>query len=213
MSQQKQSTTEQKQAKNDSNFLQGCLGCLGVSVVLIIGFMIFIIWISKEDNGKPVVNQQPKQTAETQNMNTGNNTEQKVRGVIVDVVGKKNNLSGERIISLQVNNHVGTATEGDKIVIATLLADDAGGSTKSRMQFQAIDMFKKLFTMSEIEEVTIIWQFPLVDTYGKAENKPVMKITIVKATATKINWENFDRNNFKKVANAYFEHTALQNDK
>jgi hypothetical protein len=206
-------SNETKKKENSTSTLQGCLGCFGVSAVLLL-VAIFIVALVSNNNDQPTVAQQPARPTAISNVaKPGTASEQNVNGIITKAVGKKNNLGGDRVISLKVNDHMGTAKADDKIMIATLLADDAGSSTKSRMQYQAIDLFKELFSMSEIEEVTLIWQFPLVDAYGKVENSPVMKITVEKATASKINWENFNRNNFGNVANAYYEHPAIQNDK
>lgn len=175
---------------------------------------IFIVALVSNDRGQQTVAQQAaRPTAVSSAAKPVAASEQNVNGIITKTVGKKNNLGGDRVISLQVNDHMGTAKADDKIIIVTLLADDAGSSTKSRMQYQAIDLFKNLFAINETEEVTLIWQLPLVDSYGKAENKPVMKLTLDKLNASKINWENFNRNNFGKVANAYYEHPAIQNDK
>ncbi|WP_127585099.1 hypothetical protein [Paenibacillus koleovorans] len=203
-----------KSPSKSSNALQGCIGCLGFGIVLlIVGVFVASLFSMNEDD--PTVSPQPtmpRVAGTTSIAKQDNLVEQQVRTVISKTAGTKSSVGGERIMSLQVNEHQGTTRPDDHIVVATLLADNAGGSTKSRMQFQSMDVFKQLFAMSTMEEVTIIWQLPLVDTYGKVENKPVMKITIDRTTAAKINWDNFNRNNFSQVANGYFEHATLQND-
>jgi hypothetical protein len=212
MSQQPTKTNENSPSKS-SNALQGCIGCLGFGIVpLIVGVFVASLFSMNEDDQTVSPQSTIPQAAGTSIAKQDSPVDQQVRTVIEKAAGTRSSVGGERFMSLQVNEHQGTTRPDDHIVVATLLADNAGGSTKSRMQFQSIDVFKQLFAMNTMEEVTLIWQLPLVHTYGKAENKPVMKITINRATAVKINWDNFNRNNFSQVANTFFEHTILQND-
>ncbi len=50
---------------------------------------------------------------------------------------------------------------------------------------------------------------PLVDVYGNEQDQIVLIIVLHKSEISKINWVNFDYNNFEKVAITYFEHSVL----
>ncbi len=117
-----------------------------------------------------------------------------------------------KIIDLQVNDHAGTLKDGDKIVIATLHGNDnlSNKMMKGGMQLESIKVFKALFVMPDVEEVALLWQFPTTDSGGNSSLNTVLKITITKTTANKINWSEFDKDNFVKLADSYWELPSLR---
>ena len=117
----------------------------------------------------------------------------------------------KRIIELQVNDNMGTDDTNDKIVIAKLYADDAlsNNSMRKKILMNSKDVFETLFKRKEISEVVLMWQFSLVDAYGKESVDTILKVGLDRETENKINWKNFDYNNFELVATQYYTHPAL----
>lgn len=196
----------QKGGKKSKNFFQGCLGCLGIIVLLSIAITALAIIFS-------VLDDTPKQQKKMVEGNSQqvDNVQTQVRQAIVDTLGETANTGEPKIIELQVNDHLGTANEKDKIVVATLHANEnlTNNMTKGGILLDSTNILKKLFTINKVQEVTLIWQLPLVDAYGNRKTEPVLKITMDKEKAAKINWANFDRNNLEVVANTYWEHPVL----
>lgn len=84
--------------------------------------------------------------------------------------------------------------------------------TKLNMLFEAKTIFEKSLTCKNIHEInmlTIQFALPLTDIYGKTSDNIVLSICMDTKVLEKINWSNFDQNNFKKVAAQYLEHPAL----
>jgi cytoskeletal protein RodZ len=138
--------------------------------------------------------------------------EDKVKAVIIDTLKEKTNMDKERIVKVEVNDHLGTEKEGDKIALITLNADEnlTAKLTKGGMLMKSSDLFPALFELQEIEEAVIFWQLTLVDTFGNESDDTVLKLGLNRETAEKINWKNFDRDNYSKVANTYWEHPAIR---
>ncbi|BCJ87674.1 hypothetical protein [Effusibacillus dendaii] len=201
----------QKEGKKSNSFLQGCLGCLGIIVLLsIAATAVALVFSALDDSPK---RQEKIVTGNSQQVE--DNVQAEVRQVIVDTLGETANTGEPKIINLQVNDHLGTADGNDKIVVATLHANEnlTNNMTKGGILLESTNVLKKLFTIDKVQEVTLIWQLPLVDAYGNKQTEPVLKITIDKEKAAKINWSNFDRNNLKNVVNTYWEHPVLKNNK
>jgi len=134
-----------------------------------------------------------------------------VKEIIYDKVGKKSNMGEKRIIELQVNDNLGTPDKTDKIIIAKLYADEnlTTNMTRDGILMDSKDLFQEMFKHKEISEAVLMWNFTLVDQYGNESVDTILKIGLDRATADKINWENFDYNNFETVAQQYFIHPAL----
>ncbi|SFA56970.1 hypothetical protein [Anoxybacillus pushchinoensis] len=150
----------------------------------------------------------PKKTDAEQKEKT---VDQIVKAIIYDEVGKKTNMGEKRIIELQVNDNMGTDDTNDKIVIAKLYADDgfSNDSIRKKILMNSKDLFETLFKRKEISEVVLLWQFSMVDAYGKESVDTILKVGLDHETADKINWKNFDYNNFELVATQYYTHPAL----
>ncbi|MDG0814215.1 hypothetical protein [Cohnella rhizosphaerae] len=211
---QSESRTNQKEAsrqKPQSSILTGCLGCLGMLVALVLIGIVIVAIVEEKDNDEhkaavasPVVEN-----------STVNGIEDKVRSSITKAIGDTTNMDEQRVVSLQVNDHSGTVQEGDKIVVASLRGNDnlTAGMIKGGMQMDSIKVFKALFQIPGIEEVALLWQFPTVDDYGNSASTTALKITLTKETAAKINWSGFDKDNFEKVADSYWESPAIREKK
>ncbi|QED48171.1 putative periplasmic lipoprotein [Cytobacillus dafuensis] len=140
------------------------------------------------------------------------NTLMKVRNIITNNLGARTNIKKDRIVEVEVNDHAGTEAEGDKIILITLNGDE---NLTSEMTVKGLLMnsgvvFQKVFKNEEVEEVALFWQLPLVNSYANTTDENVIKITLTKDTFNKIEWKNFDYNNFKEVADQFWMHDALK---
>jgi hypothetical protein len=134
-----------------------------------------------------------------------------VKEIIYDKVGKKSNMGKKRIIELQVNDNAGTPDKTDKIIIAKLYANEnlTTNLTRDGILMDSKDLFEEIFKHKEISEAVLMWNLTLVDQYGNESVDTVLKVGLDRATADKINWENFSYKNFENVAPQYFVHPAL----
>ncbi|NNV07764.1 hypothetical protein ETC03_15720 [Geobacillus sp. MMMUD3] len=134
-----------------------------------------------------------------------------VKNIVIEELGEKTNTDKKRIIDIKINNDAGTTDKNDKIVTVKLYADDnlTAKMLKSRALSDSKKVFEKLFQNNEVSKVLLIWEFTLVDKYGSESDGTILRVGIDRQTADKINWENFDYNNFETVAQQYFIHPAL----
>ncbi|WP_232700106.1 hypothetical protein [Brevibacillus daliensis] len=93
--------------------------------------------------------------------------EDRINNSIIEAVKDKTNMDKDRIVELQVNDHAGTAKEGDKIVIAKMNADEnlTNSMVRHGILMQSDDVFKVLFSIPEVEEAALFWQLPITDAY------------------------------------------------
>lgn len=138
--------------------------------------------------------------------------EEQVKQVIIDTAKDKTNTDKDRVIDLQINDHAGTEKQGDKIIIAKLNANEnlSNNLTKGGILIESNKVFQNLFALPEIEEVVLMWHLPLTDVYGKTEDGVVLKVALSKETAGKIKWDSFNKDNYPKVAQQYWEHPAFK---
>jgi uncharacterized membrane protein len=134
-----------------------------------------------------------------------------VHKAIVDAVGKKTNMDNDRIIDIQVNDHLGTEEDNDYIIIAKLFANEnlTANMTRKGILKQSTEVFEPLFSTDGVTEVVLMWHLTLVDAYGNEKDDTVVKVTLSKETADKINWDNFDYNNYTTIADDYWHHAAV----
>jgi|GEM_PF-1916413 len=77
------------------------------------------------------------------------------------------------------------------------------------MLLQARDILAYLHGRNDISEICIFWSLPLTDAYGNTTESNVMKLALEKDSLQRINFDNFDWNNFPDIADSYYEHAAL----
>jgi hypothetical protein len=190
--------------------------------VSIAGFIVFGFTIEPQQKeasepkreAKPVA-AQPKENKAAQKNKTKTANPKSIDDIVTEIIykkaGEESNTKKKRIIDLQVNDNAGTQDNNDKIVVAKLYADEnlTENLTREGILLKSTQLFKELFNNQQISQVTLIWQLPLVDVYGNEKVDTVVKIGLNRETADKINWSNFNRNNFEAVASEYFVHPAL----
>lgn len=195
--------------KPQTNFLTGCLGCFGMLIA--IAFVAIVVLAIFEDLNEPKEKKASTQMPAVESPAV-NGIEEQVQALLLKATGSTTNTGEPKIIDLQVNDHYGTSAEGDKIVVATLRGNDnlTANMIKGGMQLESMKVFQSLFSMPEIAEVSLLWQFTTTDVNGNSSLSTVLKISLTKASAAKINWEGFDRENFEKVADSYWESPAFR---
>lgn len=139
--------------------------------------------------------------------------DKKIEKAVNKKLGEETNHDKKRIVELKVNDHAGTTdNKEDKIVLLTLMGDEAlsKGTAKDGILFKSSDVFKEVFKNKEVEEVALSWKMTLVDKYGKESDADVSRISLKRDTFEKIEWENFNIDNFESVADDFYLHPALK---
>lgn len=132
--------------------------------------------------------------------------EETVTKVINKEAGKKTGDGEKRIIDLKIEDNA-----GGKGVTAEVRADMgwSEGTTVSGIQMDSSDIFKKLFKEKDVSVVTLNWYSILIDQYGAESEEVVHTLSLTRDTFEKINWDNFNRDNYPNIADDYYLHPAL----
>ena len=115
------------------------------------------------------------------------------------------------VSSIDIFDDEKTEATGDKMITVNANASDnlTANLIRTSILTKSSDLLKGLQPRTDISQVCILWSFPLVDSYGNTSNQVVMKILVLKESLDKINFENFDWNNFPTISEDYYEHSAL----
>jgi len=135
----------------------------------------------------------------------------RIEEAIVSVVGETNNMDEESISKIDINDNYGTEEDGGKLIIANINASEnaTNNMTRKAILMDTAKIFENLFDVGSISEVTLNWDYPLVDKYGNEEIDTILKITIDKEISKDVNWENFNYNDFNDISKEYWEHPSL----
>lgn len=82
-------------------------------------------------------------------------------------------------------------------------------STKEAMLFDATDVFPIIFSDKSIDSAMVTFQLTFVDTYGNESEDDAIRIKLTRETNDKINWENFNIDNFPDVADSFYVHPGM----
>lgn len=139
--------------------------------------------------------------------------ESQIESSIRDVLGETTNRDVDKIRDIRINDHLGTDIEGDKIVLIDINGNDniKRSLVRSGMLMEIAEVAEELAKYDEVSEVTVSSYFPLTNNYGETSDQVVLKVGLEKETLERINWENFNQDNFENVADDYFEHPAMSN--
>lgn len=129
--------------------------------------------------------------------------EEQINATIVKAVKDKTNMGKPRIVEQRLNKG---------ILDLVLHANEnlTINMTKRGIMMASSDVFEPLFALPEINEISLVWQLTLVDTNGKENDSPVLRIRLKRETAEKIVWKNFDIDNYPAVADQYWEHNIFR---
>lgn len=135
--------------------------------------------------------------------NINNNVAKKsVEEIIINTIGEKNNQEKDYIDIVEVEN------SNLKIVLNG--SDNfSSNMIKGNMLMKSVDILKEIENEMKYQTISVNWKYPLIDTYGNKNDEVVLSFVLNRETLNKINWENFDYNNFKSVSTNYYEHPAL----
>ncbi|ETB71164.1 MULTISPECIES: hypothetical protein [Bacillus] len=133
-------------------------------------------------------------------------TKEKVEDIISEEIDKS------RILEVSTNswyeNGEKTNYEGTNI---TLQGQER--LTNSSVRFEMLEDAKrissKIFKVDKVGSVLIMFKYPMQDVKGNESNDVILKVSLTRENAKDINWENFNSENFSKVADTYYEHPAL----
>ncbi len=166
-----------------------------------------------KDNGIKNIKEETKSEKEEPEVTDKEKSKEEIQKIIENTVGKKSG-NEPKISDLEVSDLLESDTKTVRAVNATLNGKDnlTTNMIKKGMLIEAEKVFPKIFEDKKVGRVILTWKFPLIDTKGNSESKKVLSIQIERKTNNKINWDNFDRDNFAIVADHYYEHPALNKE-
>lgn len=122
--------------------------------------------------------------------------------IINDTLGETNNLDKSTVESVEVSE--------DKIAISLNGSDNVtNNAVKEMMWMDSAKILELIEEESGSKDISVNWQFPLVDTYGNETDEVVMSFDLDRETLNKINWENFSSDNIPNISKNYYEHAAF----
>ncbi|GGH85105.1 hypothetical protein JOD43_003922 [Pullulanibacillus pueri] len=175
-----------------------------IAVIVILG-AIGAVFGDDEESAKPAA--KATETVAKPKPKPKQSESDKIKSIISKDVGKKN------VVKVEVNDDASTQDNAkDKVVIATLKGSEnlTKNMTRKGILMDSRDLLAKLYADKNVSQVTVMWQLTLQDQYGNESDDTVVKIGLTRKTADKINWKNFDYNNFETVADTYFVHPAIK---
>lgn len=160
-----------------------------------------------EETSEPTENVEVQEVVEetTEELFESLSTEEKGIKIVEEVVGLETNMDEERMVStsLSENSLALTMVANENLTVSMM---------QRSMVMNAKDIFEEIYTRmieaGEIEEAVIVWQIEFTDTYGNAELKNAMILTLTKETGEKINWDNISTDNIESLTKDW-QHPAL----
>lgn len=147
-------------------------------------------------------------------------TEENIRAALsqkpsIDPLWKDSNFA-EKITKIEIIDHA--VEPGQKIINIWYETGDAWDETDlvKNVGGTTILINSVLFQNDKVEWVTIFAQAKMTDQYGNATVEPVVKITIKRKTADKVNWKDLakkhagsDPGNIYRIADDYNIHYGI----
>lgn len=167
------------------------------------GFIVFIVAVTNTPN----ITTAPTSTTETAKNSspTKLSIEEYLAQTINKVIGSKsnrNNLPRIRKIWSENNQWFAQLNADDNLTTKMI----RGGILS-----ESKNVFKRTFEeRSDITGLTLQWVFPLQDLKGNSQDVLVATITMSKANAATINWDNVLYDNLPLIADKYIDHPALR---
>ena len=170
-------------------FTFGCLGFIAAFVL-----MVVIIAVIKEGGNT-------EQTQQT-NQAKPQTLEEQIISDINKELGEKTNLKKKRIISVKEDNGY----------VKVVLAGDEGlnvKGTKEAQLYDATKVFPIIFKNDKVKNAMVTFQLTFTDVYGKEKEDDAYRIVLNRKTNDKIEWDNFNIDNFPVIADSFYTHPAL----
>lgn len=99
------------------------------------------------------------------------------------------------------------------IIVVTFPVKDnfTAGMRRGGMLTAMVDIAEAAFNSPyDLQQLTMVGMFPLVDQYGNTSDGRVAMITLTREVADKINWAGFDRDNLFRVGEDPFLHPEFR---
>ena len=165
---------------------------------------------SSEDKSKQEVSAQPKEKSEEPAKEDVKKEEapktpvERATAFINKEFKDKTNTDKARIVSIgESNDAFEIVLNGDDNFTTNMMR--TGMLSKSADVFEEVSKYEDVTT----KDLSIGWMMTLVDQYGNENEQRVLNIRLSKETLAKINWDNFNYDNFENIAETYFIHPAL----
>lgn len=137
--------------------------------------------------------------------------DQAIRKAVTDAIGSRTNDDKyPRIADLMIlpDDQVNGASN----VVIEVNANEnlTDHMTAQGMLMDATKIFQAIFPRGYITKVTLNFDYDMTNAYGQTSHENVMQIILTKDTYKKINWDNFDYNNFPSIADDFQADPAVQ---
>jgi len=112
---------------------------------------------------------------------------------------KKNTRKTIKTLSVMEGNlslHITTNNSLTDLTKHSLLAEILTNST---------NIFQEVFS-HELKSANILWDLPLIDSFGDEHDETVLVVTLTEGKAKNINWNNLSSENLPKVADHFWQH-------
>lgn len=165
---------------------------------------------SSDDKTKQEVSAKPKEKTEEPSNEvkkeeaTPKTPEERATAFINKKLKEKTNTDKERIVSIgESNDSFEIVLNGDDNFTTNMMR--TGMLSKTADVFEEVSKYEDITT----KDISIGWMMTLVDQYGNENEQRVLNIRLSKESLAKINWDNFNYDNFENIAETYFIHPAL----
>jgi len=162
------------------------------AILAALGLVLFIISVSTD------INAEQKEKEKLSSMTVTERIEYNIKKKL----GEKTNFDKNRVVSIEEKNGyvqvVLNADEGtdEKGTVLGILAD-------------AKEVFPIVFKENGVEKALVTFRLTFVDQYGKEKDDDAIIIVLTKPTSEKIEWRNFEEENFANVADSFYIHPGL----
>lgn len=129
-----------------------------------------------------------------------------LQAIISEQLGETSNMDKNRIDGISVSR----VSKGWDAELA--LNADKGFtmvSTKQAMWQQAIDLLDPLSDVSQLNDISISWIYPVEDSHNNVHDESVMSFRVDKATRDQLVWDNVEPSILPDIVFDYTEHPVL----
>lgn len=189
---------------------------IGIAVLVLIG----AIFGPKDEDKKETAQSEPTQAEEKQEQDKEEPKEEKEEFAITEDMSQEQKIENisKKVLEDQYDGHELVNNEdgqlGDINVSSYFPADEYwdGKRAAQAQDAKIIDILKQL-KENNINYSNLVFEASsdFTDQYGNEKKDTLMTVLISKAEADKINFENFDNENLKNIADNYYLHPSVSN--
>lgn len=160
---------------------------LGLIIGPVLGFFLLWLILPKSDSpqsARPIVISQS-------DFKASRLTEETIKSQVFNL-NESASAKGEDLQEVRVIDNAGTDDPTDKIIHITYNVNSDSRKVVSKVLADtAVQVFEVLFTHPDVSEVHVYTTGVFTDQYGSSKTKEMARVGMYKATAEKINWNNF----------------------